>query len=87
MLPSSLLLTRLSPEASRAPWGCCFKFVAHNIDGLNRVSNKLEGNIPKELAKLQAPNKLSLNGNPLGGVIPRELRGCQRDAGGCKVLA
>ena len=32
-----------------------FEIVAHNIDGLNRVSNKLEGNIPKELAKLQRP--------------------------------
>ena len=52
-----------------------FEIVAPNMDGLNRVSNKLDGNIPKEFAKLQAPKKFSLNGNPLGGVIPRELRG------------
>ena len=31
-----------------------FKFVAHTIEPVDIVGNNLEGNIPKELAKLQA---------------------------------
>ena len=52
-----------------------FKFVAHTIEPVSIVGNRLEGNIPKELAKLQALKKLDLNRNPLGGVITPTVGG------------
>ena len=55
-----------------------FKFVAHTIEPVNIVGNRLEGNIPKELAKLKALKKLDLNRNPLGGVITPTVGGAER---------
>ena len=52
-----------------------FKFVAHTIEPVNIVGNRLEGNIPKELANLQALKKLDLNRIPLGRVITPTVRG------------
>ena len=39
------------------------------------MGNRLEGNIPKELANLQALKKLDLNRIPLGRVITPTVRG------------
>ena len=39
------------------------------------MGNNLEGNIPKELAKLKALKKLDLNRNPLGCVITPTVGG------------